>query len=135
MEKVQESIILAAISEGFITDDTVAIDATHFEARDKAPAQEKKSTAEPKKRGRKKKEEREQWVAEQAERKANLPLYEKKIEDQLDVPLSQLRAEIPQDPKWGIGRLLPTINATNPSQSDLTNISHQLVSGIRQLRY
>lgn len=89
LEKVQETIILAAISEGFITDDTVAIDATHFEARDKAPAKEKKSKAEPKKRGRKKKEEREKWLAEQAEREANLPLYEKKIEDKHHAPGAQ----------------------------------------------
>lgn len=102
LEKVQESIILDAISEEFITDDTVAIDATHFEARDKAPAKKKKPKAEPKKRGRKKKEEREQWLIEQAEREANLPLYEKKIEDQLDVPLSRLRAEIPREPRWGV---------------------------------
>jgi len=31
-----------------------------------------------------------------------LPIYEKKIEDQLDVPLIELRTEIPQDPKWGV---------------------------------
>lgn len=100
--KVQEKLLLDAISEGFISDDTVAIDATHFEARDKAPAKQEKPKAAPKKRGRKKKEEREQWLVEQAEREAKLPLYEKKIEDQLDVPLEQLRAEVPQDPKWGI---------------------------------
>lgn len=37
-----------------------------------------------------------------AEREANKPLYEKKIEDQLDVPLAELRAKVPQDPKWGV---------------------------------
>lgn len=102
LEKVQETIVLNAISEGFIQDDTVAIDATHFEARDKAPAKQEKPKAEPKKRGRKKKEEREQWLAEQAEQEANLPLYEKKIEAHLDEPLARLRAEVPQDPKWGV---------------------------------
>lgn len=102
LEKVQETIILSAISEGFIADDTVAIDATHFEARDKAPAKKEKPKVEPKKRGRKKKEEREQWLAEEAERQANLPIYEKKIEDQLDISLDQLRTEIPQNPKWGV---------------------------------
>ena len=102
LEKVQETIVLNAISEGFIQDDTVAIDATHFEARDKAPAKQEKTKEAPKKRGRKKKEEQEQWLAEQAEREANLPLYEKKIEDQLDVPLERLRTEVPQDPKWGV---------------------------------
>ncbi|MBB4823673.1 transposase, partial [Sporosarcina luteola] len=92
LEKVQEMIVLDAITEGFIQDDTVAIDATHFEARDKASAKQKKGKEEPKKRGRKKKEEQEQWLAEQAAREENLPLYEKKIEDQLDVPLERLRA-------------------------------------------
>ena len=102
LETVQETIILEAIAEGFIVDDTVAIDATHFEARDKAPSKREKTKAMPKKRGRKKKEEREQWLIEQAEQEANRLLYEKKIEDQLDASLEQLRAEIPQDPKWGV---------------------------------
>ena len=57
---------------------------------------------EPKKRRRKPKEEREQWLIEQAEKEANMPLYEKKIEAQLDVPLAELRAEVPGDPKWGV---------------------------------
>ncbi|MBP1970986.1 transposase [Virgibacillus natechei] len=102
LEKVQEKVLLQATAEGFIIDDTVAIDATHFEARDQAPPKEEKSKAEPKKRGRKSKEERGQWLVEQAEKEANLPLYEKKIEAQLDVPLAKLRAEVPQHPKWGV---------------------------------
>ncbi len=102
LEKVQESVVCQAIAEGFITDDTVAIDATHFEARDQAPPKEDKAEAAPKKRGRKSKEEREQWLIEQAEREANLPLFEKKIEDQLDVPSVTLRTEVPQDPQWGV---------------------------------
>lgn len=102
LEEVQESLLCQAITEGFITDDTVAIDATHFEARDQAPPKENKPKTEPKKRGRKSKEEREQWLIEKAEREANLPIYQKKIEDQLDVPLNKLRADIPQDPQWGV---------------------------------
>lgn len=31
-----------------------------------------------------------------------MPIYEKRIEAQLDVPLEKLRTDIPQDPKWGI---------------------------------
>ena len=88
LEKVKETLLHQAISEGFITDDTVAIDATHFEAKDQAPPKEEKPKTEPKKRGRKSKEEREQWLIEKAEREANLPLFEKKIEEQLDVPLA-----------------------------------------------
>jgi len=102
LEKEQEKVVLQAIEEGFITDDTVAIDATHFEARDQAPPKEEKQKTEPKKRGRKSKEEREQWLIEQAEKEANQPLFEKKIETQLDVPLAELRNEVPQDPKWGV---------------------------------
>lgn len=79
LEKVQEKVVLQAIDEGFIIDDTIAIDATHFEARDKAPSKkEVKPKPAPKKRGRKPKVEREQWLMEQAEKEANLPIYEKK---------------------------------------------------------
>lgn len=102
LEQEQDEVVLQAIREGFITDDTVAIDATHFEARDQAPPREEKAKPEPKKRGRKLKEEREQWLKEQAEKEANLPLYEKKIEAQLDASLDELRNEVPQDPQWGI---------------------------------
>ena len=104
LEMELENVVLQAIEEGFITDDTVAIDATHFEARDQAPQKEEKPKPEPKKRGRKSKEERDEWLKEQAKKEANLSLYEKKIEVQLDTPLDELRAEIPSDPKWGVKR-------------------------------
>ena len=42
LEIVQEKIIEQAIEDGFIMDDTIAIDATHFEARDQAPPKKKK---------------------------------------------------------------------------------------------
>jgi transposase len=102
LEGAQETLLLQAITEGFIMDDTVAIDATHFDAKDQAPQKEEKPQTEPKKRGRKSKEEREQWLIEKAELEASLPVFEKKIEDQLDVPLEELRSEIPQDPQWGV---------------------------------
>lgn len=102
LEKTQEKLIIQAIKEGFITDDTVAIDATHFEARDQSSPKQAKSTPKPKKRGRKPKHEREQWLKEQTEKEANLSLYEKKIELQLDASLSELRTEIPQGPKWRV---------------------------------
>jgi transposase len=98
----QTPCVHQAITEGFINDDTAAIDACHFESRDQAPPKGEKPKNEPKKRGRKSKEEREQWLKDQAEKEANLPLYEKKIETQLDVPLDELLAEIPRDPKWGV---------------------------------
>lgn len=60
LEKVQDHTLRMAIQEGFITDDTAAHDASHFEARDQAPLKEEKLKTEPKKRGRKSKEEREQ---------------------------------------------------------------------------
>lgn len=102
LEKELEKVILQAIKEGYITDDTIAIDATHFEARDQAPPKEEKPKAEPEKRGRKPKEKRDEWLKEQAEKEANLPLYEKKIEAQLDAYLDELRSEIPLNPKWGV---------------------------------
>lgn len=102
LEEIQKTLLHQAITEGFITDDTVAIDATHFEAKDQAPSKEEKPKTEPKKRGRKSKEERKQWLAEKTEREASLPLFEKKIEDQLDIPLVELRTEIPQNPEWGV---------------------------------
>ena len=68
LEDVKETILYQAISEGFLTDDTVALDATHFEAKDQAPPKEEKPKTEPKKRGRRSKEEREQWLIDKAER-------------------------------------------------------------------
>lgn len=102
LEEAQETLVLQAIQEGYIIDETVSIDATHFEARDQAPPKKEKITPEPKKRGRKSKDEREQWLKEQAEKEANLPIYEKRIEAQLDVSLVELRTEIPRNPEWGI---------------------------------
>ncbi|MEC0665474.1 IS1182 family transposase [Priestia flexa] len=102
LERVKETQILQAILEGFIMDDTVALDATHIEARDQAPAKEEKPKSEPKKRGRKPKEEQEKWLQEKAEREAALPLFEKKIEAQLGASLVELRSAVPLDPKWGI---------------------------------
>src|SRR5699024_3435146 len=75
--KVHEQLRIKAITERFIIDDTIAIDATHFEARDQAPPKEEKAKYEPKKRGRKSKQVREQWLTEQAAKEANKPLYEK----------------------------------------------------------
>lgn len=39
----------------------MAIDATYFEVRDQAPSKAEKQKSEPKKRGRKLKDEREGW--------------------------------------------------------------------------
>src|SRR5690625_7973021 len=102
LDEVKERLIIQAIKEGFVTDDTVAIDATHFEAREQAPTKREKPKAEPKKRARKSKAEREQWLKEQAEKEANMSIYEKKIENQVEASLSELRKEAPTDPKWGV---------------------------------
>ena len=102
LEIVQERTLLLAMSEGFVSDETIAIDATHVEARDRAPVKKEHVKNEPKKRGRKKKEEREQWLLEKAEEEANLPLYEKTIAAQLDVSLSELRSSVPTHPEWGV---------------------------------
>jgi transposase len=75
LEGAQETLLHQAITEGFITDETAAIDATHFNAKDQAPPKEERPITEPKKRGRKSKEEREQWLIEKAELEASLPLF------------------------------------------------------------
>lgn len=95
LEEQLNNVVLQAIEEGFITDDTVAVDVTHFEARYRAPTKEDKPKPEPKKRGRKSKEERDAWLKEQAEKEANLSLYDKKIEVPLDIPLAELCTEVP----------------------------------------
>ncbi|WP_071461520.1 IS5/IS1182 family transposase [Bacillus massilinigeriensis] len=102
LEKEKESLLLQAIKEGFVDDENVAIDASHFEARDQSPAAEKKPKPEPKKRGRKKKEEKEKYDQQKREEEQNKTLYEKTIADQLDVSLEELRSEMPVEPAWGI---------------------------------
>jgi transposase len=99
---VQEALVIEAITEGFINDQTVAIDATHIEARDQAPVRKEKPNRKQKKRGRKSKAEREQWLKEKAEQESELSLYDQQIEDQLDAPLNELRSLVPLAPKWGV---------------------------------
>lgn len=106
LEQTQASVIRQATDEGFISDDTVALDATHVEARDQAPTGKVgKSTPARKKRGRKSMDERDQWLKTEAEKTANLPLYEKPIAAQLDVTLADLRQDVPQDPKWALRKI------------------------------
>ena len=62
MSKVQDDLIAQAIQEGYKTEESLAIDATHFEARDKPEVTEKKDKAAPKKRGRKSKNEHAEWL-------------------------------------------------------------------------
>jgi transposase len=103
-----DELVRQAFQEGFIDATAVAIDATHIEARDRKP--DKKSTdteeipveAPKKKRGRKPKAERDQWLQEQAELEANRPLFEKKVEDQLPCSFEELNEQIPLTPEWGI---------------------------------
>src|SRR5699024_2919724 len=102
LEQAQEQVIEQALKEGFITDDAVAIDATHFEGRDQDPHKQEKEKPAPKKRGRKAKTERGQWLREQAKKEANKPLYDKKIEAQLTSSLANLREDVPRAPQWGI---------------------------------
>lgn len=100
-EKMQDAQIQTAFAEGFLDDEHLGFDATHFEARDASKPSEKKEKT-PKKRGRKSKEERAAWLAEQAEYEANLTTYEKKLEDQLAIPARKLWQDIPIQPKWGV---------------------------------
>lgn len=105
LEETNQTLILKAIEEGFIEDEHIAIDATHIEARDRFIPEEESiddSPKQPKKRGRKKKEELEAWQKEQEEIEKNLPLFEKKLEKQLGYSFEELRKEMPLDPKWGV---------------------------------
>ncbi len=88
--------------EGFLNDEHVAIDASHFEARDAFTPSEKKAPKTPKKRGRKTKAERAVWLAEQVEKKGNQSTYEKELKEQLDIPLETLWKDVPIEPKWGV---------------------------------
>lgn len=99
--QLNDDLIQSAFTEGFLTDEHVSYDATHFEARDAAKPSEKKEKV-PKKRGRKSKEEREAWLLEQAEIEANLTTYEKKLAAQLTIPTATLIQDMPTEPKWGV---------------------------------
>ncbi|MFB7159974.1 transposase [Lysinibacillus sp. NPDC056232] len=102
LDYMQDTLIETAFIEGFLCDEHLAIDATHFESRDAAKPSEKKEPAPPKKRGRKSKEEREDWLTKQAEIEANQSTYEKEIRHQLDTPLETLWQDAPIEPNWGI---------------------------------
>lgn len=101
LEEIQEQLLKQAMAEGFITDDTIAIDATHIEARDQAPAKQEKEKAEPKKRGRKSKAEREAWLKQKQEDEKQKPIFEKEIAAQLSEPFNVLRDQMPTDPQLG----------------------------------
>ena len=101
MDYMQDQLILTAFTEGFLNDPHLAHDATHFEARDASKPSEKKETT-PKKRGRKSKEERAAWLAEQAAIEENLTTYEKKLAAQLTISTDTLWQDIPIEPQWGI---------------------------------
>ena len=100
LDDMQDALIHQAFLEGHLSDEHLAIDATHFESRDASKPSEKK--AQSTKRGRKSKEEHRTWLAEQSEIEANRTTYEKKIEHQLDTPLEILWADAPIAPQWGI---------------------------------
>ena len=107
-QETQDELIRQAFQEGFIDATTVAMDATHIEARDRKPekktvdADELPTEVPKKKRGRKSKAEREQWLKEQMELEANRPLFEKKVEEQLPYTFEELNEQIPLAPEWGV---------------------------------
>jgi transposase len=107
-QQSQEELVQQAFQEGFIDASAVALDATHVEARDRMPEKKKDDTEQlatelpKKKRGRKSKTEREQWLRDQLELEENRPLFEKKVEAQLPYSYDELVKEIPLSPAWGI---------------------------------
>ena len=90
------------MAESFITNDTLAIDATHIEARDQAPVKQEKEKPKPKKRGRKSKAKREAWLAQKQEEEQQKPIFKKDIAAQLSETFDVLRDEMPLEPQWGI---------------------------------
>lgn len=102
MTKVQDMLVAQAIQEGYITEESLAIDATHFESRDKPTASEKKEKPAPKKRGRKPKDEQAEWQTAKQKLEDEKTLYEKEIVHQLDASVEALVNEMPIAPKWGI---------------------------------
>lgn len=100
MTRIHDDLILLAIQEEQITEENIAIDATHFEARDCTTGSKNKEKPAPKKRGRKPKAEREQWLKEKEATEAALPIYEKKIEHQLTESVETLFDEAPLAPMW-----------------------------------
>lgn len=102
LERLKKHVLIQAIQEGFVDDEAVSFDATHFESRDQAKSEEKKPKPEPKKRGRKTKAEKEADDKQKQEQEAQKTLFEKSIAAQLDVPFEDLRDQIPLKPAWGI---------------------------------
>ena len=102
LSSVQDILVTQAIQEGFITEESLAIDATHFEARDKPEASEKKEKPAPKKRGRKPKDEQAEWQEAKQKQEEEKTIYEKEIVHQLDESVETLVNEMPIAPKWGV---------------------------------
>lgn len=101
MDTMQDQFVLLAFTEGFLDDLHLAYDATHFDAQDASKPSEKKEST-PKKRGRKSKEERASWLAEQQEIESTLTTYEKKLVEQVMIPTNTLWQDVPIEPQWGI---------------------------------
>jgi len=102
LEQIHQQLVAQALQEGFISDDTIAIDATHIEARDQAPQKQNKDKPEPKKRGLKPKAEYAIWLEQKQAEEANTPIYQREIAAQLHEPFLVLSEQIPLDPQWGI---------------------------------
>lgn len=102
LEEIQQQLLEQVIAEEFMTDDTVAIDATHIEARDQAPAKQEKEKPKPKKPGRKPKAEREAWLKQKQEEEEQKLVYEKDIAAQIPESFHVLRDQMPLDPQWGV---------------------------------
>ena len=102
LEQMQQQVISHALQEGFICDDTIAIDATHVVARDQAPKKQVKEKPVPKKRGRKSKEEHAIWLEQKKAEEASKTIYQREIADQLTASYEQLSQQMPLDPQWGI---------------------------------
>lgn len=105
LEETQEQLLKLAMLEGLISVDTLAIDATHIEARDQAPEKQEKEKTEPKKRGQKTKSELETWLKQKHEEEEKKPIFEKDIASQLSESFKVLQDQMPLEPQCGIKKI------------------------------
>jgi transposase len=105
LQDVQRQLVQRAMQEGFLTEDTIAIDSTHIEARERAPyttsTKKTEQDSTKNKRGNKPKVERDALLVEKAALLASRPLYEHEIFAQMKAPLEILVQEMPTDSQWG----------------------------------
>jgi len=129
LSDAQDSLVMQAISEGFVSGETLAVDSSHLEAWDRNPKLDKpkeeiavtpeaeptllsnvecmpvmpEKPSKPKrgKRGPVPKAEAAAWRQKMEDYEASLSLFERKVEAMLPASYDELIAEMPQYPSTG----------------------------------